>query len=75
MQTKNELLAGALNLPPDERAQLIEELLASFEVPDRERLDALCGEECESRIDAYERGELLATPLESVFEKINAWKK
>lgn len=75
MQTKNELLAEALNLPPVERAQLIEELLASFEMPDRERLDSLWGEECESRINAYERGELAATPLDSVFEKINAGKK
>lgn len=75
MQRKNELLAEALNLPPIERAQLIEELLSSLELPERERLDSLWGAESEDRIAAYERGELHATPLESVFEKIDAWKK
>ncbi len=70
MHMKNELLAEALNLPPIERAQLIEDLLSSFEFPDRERLDRLWAAEAEERINAYERGELTATPLEAVFEKI-----
>lgn len=75
MQSKKEVLAEAMNLPPIERAQLIEELLSSFDFPERERLDKLWAAESESRITAYERGELAATPLESVFEKINTWKK
>ncbi len=75
MHTKKEVLAEALALPPIERAQLIEDLLTSFELPDRERLDRLWAAESEDRIDAYERGELNITPLESVFEKINTWKK
>ncbi|HBG07388.1 MAG: hypothetical protein A2075_05690 [Geobacteraceae bacterium GWC2_58_44] len=75
MQTKNELLAEALNLPPTERAELIEELLSSFDSSERERIDDLWSEECERRIDAYDRSELPATPLQSVFDKINAWKK
>lgn len=75
MHTKQEVLNEALSLPPIERAALIEELLSSFDFPDRERLDRLWAAESEDRIDAYERGELTATPLESVFEKINAWKK
>ena len=75
MHTKNEVLAEALNLSPIERAQLIEDLLSSFDFPDRERLDQLWAQEAEERIDAYERGEISTTPLESVFEKINAWKK
>ncbi len=75
MHTKKEVLNEALTLPPIERAALIEELLSSFDFPDRERLDRLWAAESEERIDAYDRGELTATPLESVFEKINAWKK
>ncbi len=75
MHTKNEVLAEALSLPPIERAALIEELIASFNFPERERLDRLWSAEAEDRIDAYDRGELSAAPLESVFEKINAWKK
>lgn len=75
MHTKNEVLAEALALPPIERAELIEELLSSFDFPDRERLDRLWAAEAEDRIDAYERGEISTVPLESVFEKINRWKK
>jgi putative addiction module component (TIGR02574 family) len=75
MHTKKELLAEALFLPPIERAELIEELLASFDFPERERIDRLWAQEAEERIDAYERGEETSIPLQSVFEKINSWKK
>ena len=75
MHTRKEVLADALNLSPIERAQLVEDLLTSFEFPDRDRLDRLWAAEAEERIDAYERGELAAVPLDSVFEKINTWKK
>ena len=75
MSSKNEILTEAMNLPPFERAQLIEELISSFDSPERERLDNLWGVECESRITAYEQGNLSATPLESVLEKINSWKR
>jgi len=75
MHTKKEVLNEALSLPPIERAALIEELLSSFDFPDREQLDRLWAAESEDRIDAFERGDLDATPLESVLEKINTWKK
>lgn len=60
MSSKNDILAEAMNLPPLERAQLIEELISSFESPERDRLDKLWGAECESRITAYEQGDLSA---------------
>jgi putative addiction module component (TIGR02574 family) len=75
MNNKNEILAEARNLPPIERAQLIEALIATFDSPERQRLDKLWGAECENRIAAYEQGELTATTLDSVFEKIDSWKK
>jgi putative addiction module component (TIGR02574 family) len=75
MHSKNEVLAEALCLPPIERAALIEELITSFDFPEREHLDTLWGAEAEERIDAYERGELGSSSLASVFEKINTWKK
>jgi putative addiction module component (TIGR02574 family) len=74
MSSKNEILAEAMNLPPFERAQLIEDLISSFASSERERLDALWGAECESRIAAYDQGNLPANPLQSVLEKINSWK-
>lgn len=75
MHSKNEVLAEALCLPPIERAALIEELISSFDFPEREHLDRLWAAEAEERIDAYERGELGSASLESVFEKINSWKR
>ena len=75
MHSKKEVFAEALNLPPIERAELIEELLSSFDFAGRKRLDQLWADEAEERIDAHDRGEIPSVPLESVFEKINAWKK
>ena len=65
-----EVLTDALALSPTERAELMERLLASFEVSERERVDALWAEEAEDRIDAYERGELGARPASEVFRRI-----
>ena len=45
-----------MKLPPTERAELVENLLASFEFPSRKTIDDLWAQEAESRIDAFERG-------------------
>lgn len=71
MHTKLQVLSDALTLPPIERAELIEELFFSFDSTDRSRLDQLWVAEAESRIDAYERGEFAAIPVETVFARIN----
>jgi putative addiction module component (TIGR02574 family) len=65
-----QILAEALTLPPIERAEMVEELLSSFEFPSRKTIDELWAQEAESRIDAYERGEITAIPAKKVFEKI-----
>lgn len=65
-----QILADALTLPPIERAEMVEELLSSFEFPSRKTIDELWAQEAESRIDAYERGEITAIPAKKVFEKI-----
>jgi putative addiction module component (TIGR02574 family) len=75
MHTKKEVLIEALNLPPIERAELVEQLISSFDFPDRKPLDVLWADEAEDRIDAYDRGDLSAAPLAAVFEKINKWPK
>ena len=65
-----QILAEALKLPPVERAELVENILTSFEFQDRKRIDALWAEEVEDRIDAFDRGEMAAIPAEDVFEEI-----
>jgi putative addiction module component (TIGR02574 family) len=64
-----QVLANALSLPPNERAQLAEQLFASLDISPDE-LDHLWAQEADSRIDAYERGEIKAIPANEVFKNI-----
>jgi putative addiction module component (TIGR02574 family) len=67
---REQILAEALKLPPVERAELVENLLSSFEFHSRENIDALWAQEAENRIDAFERGQIAAIPAKEVFEEI-----
>jgi len=64
------ILADALELPPLERAELVENLLSSFEFRSRKDIDALWGEEAEDRIDGFERGEMAGIPAKDVLKDI-----
>ncbi len=66
-----KLLKQALNLPPVERAQLIEELFHSFDTAPDGIIDALWAEEAEARIDAYDGGQIAADSAKAVFGRIN----
>ncbi len=66
-----QVLKEALELPPTERAELIERLFRSFEVPASDGVDRLWAEECEQRIDAYEAGQTRAVGAKLVFEGID----
>lgn len=66
----DHILTEALELPPVERAELIENLLSSFEFQSRKFIDALWAQEAEERIDAFDRGEMDAIPAEDVFAEI-----
>ena len=65
-----QILAEALELPPVDRAELVENLLTSFEFQSRKKIDALWAEEVEDRIDAFERGEMASITARDVFEEI-----
>jgi putative addiction module component (TIGR02574 family) len=65
------ILENALELPPVERAELVEEILSSFDFPARHEVDALWAKEAEDRIGAYERGEAKSRPVSQVFERID----
>lgn len=71
----NQLLAESLKLSPTERAELVENILSSFEFPSRKKIDELWAKEAESRIDALERGELSTISAEEVFKKIEKPKR
>ena len=65
-----QILKQALALTPHERAELVEQLLATFQSPPDPHIDELWAREAEDRLDAYDRGELKAVPAAEVFEKI-----
>ena len=66
----SKILTEVLALPPDERAQLVEKILASLGAePDNERLERWAAE-TESRLDAIDRGELDVLPGDEVLERL-----
>lgn len=68
--SSEEILKQALALPLQERAELVEQLLATFQTPPDPRIDELWAREAEDRLDAYDRGELTAVPADEVVERI-----
>lgn len=62
------LVDRALELPASERIALAEELLKSLDRPDQE-LDELWAKEADSRLEAFENGDLKAIPMNDVFAK------
>ena len=70
-EQSRKVLVEALELPPIERAALVEELLSSFDFPARQEIDRLWAAEVEDRIEAYERGQISASSAEAVFERLN----
>jgi putative addiction module component (TIGR02574 family) len=59
-----------VELSPIERVELVEGILSSFDFPACADVDALWAKEAEARIDAYDRGEIEAIPVATVFERI-----
>ena len=70
-----QILREALSLPPIDRAELVEQILASFEFPAHQDIDAAWAQEAEDRIDAYERGEIGSSPANEVFKDIDRQAK
>lgn len=70
-----QILREALDLPPIDRAELVEQILASFEFPARKDIDAAWGQEAEDRLNAYERGEIRSSPVSEVFREIDQQKR
>ena len=62
-----EILQEILSLPPEERAGLADDILASLEPADP-RIMALWAAEAEDRVSAFERGEIAG---ETVFDEID----
>lgn len=64
-----ELSAQAKALPPEERARLAEELLASLD-PREAEVEAAWDEELRRRIEEVERGSVQLVPADQVFAQV-----
>ena len=62
------LSAQARKLTPEERLELVDDLLTSLHEPDKE-MDRLWANEAAERWAANQRGEIKALPLEEVLAK------
>lgn len=71
-QEAKKVLNEALSLSPEDRAALAEEILASIEPAEGPTIEAAWAREADSRIAAYERGELKARPADEVFAELFA---
>ena len=69
--TAERILNDALALPPIERAELIQRLFQSFDIPEDKHIETAWREEVESRIEAYDQNLLTASPAEDVLARIN----
>lgn len=69
----SELLQEILSMPPKERAELADDILASLEPADP-RIMKLWATEAEDRVAAFERGEIEAVSADSVFDEIDRQK-
>jgi putative addiction module component (TIGR02574 family) len=63
-----EIIDRALELPVEEKARIVDEILSSLNEPD-EAIDALWRREVEDRIEAYDAGKLRSVSLEDVLAK------
>jgi putative addiction module component (TIGR02574 family) len=65
--TLAELEEQARNLPPEDRARLVEAMLETLQDGPSPELEEAWDREIEARIAAYERGESKTYPAEDVF--------
>lgn len=70
-----DVLKQVLALPIEERAELLEHLLSSFQGSSDPGLDQLWVSEAHDRLAAFDRGEIDAVDAEEVFENLTHSKK
>ncbi len=69
-----QILKRAIRLPAIDRAELVEEILDSFDFPERKKIDALWAKETDARLNAFLSGRMKTTPAKQVFQAIQRKK-
>jgi putative addiction module component (TIGR02574 family) len=70
MSSRNAVLAEALQLPPEERADVAKRLIASLDGPEDEDVEAAWLAEVERRLQDVDRGTASAEPWDVVRERL-----
>jgi putative addiction module component (TIGR02574 family) len=73
----DQILKEAMALSPEERADLVDKLLATLDTtnPDQAEIDRAWVEEAERRVDACDAGEMEVEPVEEVIESLRRRKR
>ena len=69
-----KILKQASTLPAIDRAELVEELLTSFNFPERQKIDALWAKESEKRLESFSAGHVKAQSAKQVFSQVQRKK-
>ena len=65
-----KFMEEALLLPREDRAELVEQLLQSLNIPSQEEINRLWIEEAEKRVREYEEGKIKSLDGEQVLREI-----
>ncbi len=68
--TIKKIFKQASLLPAIDRAELVEELLTTFDFPERQKIDALWAKEVEKRIESFSTGRIKSKSAKQVFDKL-----
>jgi putative addiction module component (TIGR02574 family) len=69
-EVAKRFMEEAFLLPREDRAELVDKLLGSLNVPVSEETDRLWSKEAEKRVKEYEEGKIKAIDGEQVFREI-----
>ncbi|MFA5806637.1 MAG: addiction module protein [Melioribacteraceae bacterium] len=71
-EVAKRFMEEAFLLPREDRAELVDKLLGSLNVPVSEEMDRLWSKEAEKRVKEYEEGKIKAIDGEQVFREIRS---
>jgi putative addiction module component (TIGR02574 family) len=69
------IVEAALNLTPEEREEIADQLWRSLDVESSAEIDAAWAEEADRRYQAYKRGEVKAKSLEEIRDGLRNGEK
>jgi putative addiction module component (TIGR02574 family) len=74
-QTTKLIFNEAINLPPIDRAELIECIIESFDTKPDDEIQKVWADEAERRLMLHKNGDCRSIPEEEVFERIERLNK